>query len=101
MIAIGLYGVVAKKNILKILISLGLMETGVNTLIIAMGYVPGGTAPILDGSYPSYVDPVPQALVLTAIVIGVSVTALALAVSIGYFNKKGSLELDGSGEVDE
>ncbi len=97
LIAIGLYGVMSKKNILKIILSMGIIETGVNILIVAMGYLPGGTAPIENGNYPIYVDPLPQALVLTAIVIGVSVTALALAIAIGYYRKTGTVELDKEG----
>ena len=97
LISIGLYGVMSKKNILKIILSLGLMDTGVNVLIVAMGYLPGGTAPIENGNYKVYVDPVPQALVLTAIVIGVSVTALALTIAINYYRKTGTLELDKEG----
>ncbi len=97
LIAIGLYGVMSKKNILKIILSLGLLDTGVNILIVAMGYIPGGTAPIENGNYSLYMDPVPQALVLTAIVIGVSVTALALAVAMGYYKKTGTIELDKEG----
>ena len=97
LIAIGLYGVMSKKNILKIILSVGLMDTGVNVLIVAMGYLPGGTAPIENGNYSLFVDPVPQALVLTAIVIGVSVTALSLAVAMGYYRKTGTIELDKEG----
>ncbi|NPA75438.1 MAG: cation:proton antiporter subunit C [Euryarchaeota archaeon] len=97
LIAIGLYAVMSKKNILKIILAADIVETGVNILIVAMGYLPGGTAPIENGNYPLYVDPVPQALVLTAIVIGVSVTALALAVAMGYYRKTGTIELDKEG----
>ncbi len=97
LLSIGLYGVMSKRNMLKIIISLGLVDTGVNVLIVAMGYLPGGTAPIENGNYALYVDPVPQALVLTAIVIGVSVMALALAVAMGYYRKTGTLELDKEG----
>ncbi len=97
LISIGLYGTMSKKNILKIILSLSLMDTGVNVLIVAMGYLPGGTAPIENGNYSVYVDPVPQALVLTAIVIGVSVTALALTIAIKYYKKAGTLELEKEG----
>ncbi len=97
LISIGLYGVMTKKNMLKIILSIGLIDTGVNVLIVAMGYLPGGTAPIENGNYAVYVDPVPQALVLTAIVIGVSVMALALAIAMGYYRKTGTLELDKEG----
>ena len=95
LLSIGLYGVIAKKNLLKIFISLSIMETGVNLLLITIGYVPGGTAPIENGNFAKYVDPLPQALVLTAIVIGVSVTALALSLLISYYSKTKSLEYKG------
>ncbi|MCD6512032.1 MAG: cation:proton antiporter subunit C [Thermoplasmata archaeon] len=88
----GLYGVITKKNLMKVFISLSIMETGVNLLLITIGYIPGGTAPIENGNFAKYVDPVPQALVLTAIVIGVSVTALALSLLIMYHSKAGTLE---------
>ncbi|HHH78282.1 MAG TPA: cation:proton antiporter [Thermoplasmatales archaeon] len=92
LISIGLYGVMSKKNLMKIFIALSLMETGVNLMLITVGYVPGGTAPIENGNFAKYVDPLPQALVLTAIVIGVSVTALALTMLIWYHSKTGTLE---------
>jgi len=73
---IGLYMVLTNKNLIKILMGLTLMEGAVNLFIITVGYVDGGTAPIFsDGltSTGTFVDPITQALVLTAIVIGVSV----------------------------
>ncbi len=97
LIGIGVYGIMGKKNILKIILATDIVETGVNIIIVAMGYVPGGTAPIENGNYPLYMDPVPQALVLTAIVIGVSVTALALVVAMNYYRKTGTIELDREG----
>jgi len=95
LLSIGLYGVVSKRNLMKIFISLSIMETGVNLLLITIGYVPEGTAPIENANFTKYVDPLPQALVLTAIVIGLSVTALAIAMLISYYEKKGSLEYKG------
>ena len=95
LISLGLYGVMAKKNLMKVFIALSLMETGVNLLLIAIGYISGGTAPIEDGNFAIYVDPLPQALVLTAIVIGLSVTALALTLLIRYYSKTGTLEYKG------
>ncbi|MCD6276372.1 MAG: NADH-quinone oxidoreductase subunit K [Thermoplasmata archaeon] len=94
LIVIGIYIVIAKKNLIKIIIGLDMMDTGVNLLLISIGYVKGGTAPIENGNYTLYVDPIPQALVLTAIVIGVSVMALALSIVIGLYKNTGSLELD-------
>lgn len=101
LIAMGLYIVIAKKNLIKIIIGLDMMDTGVNLLLIAIGYVTGGTAPIENANYPKYVDPVPQALVLTAIVIGVSVMALALSIVIGLYRKTGTLEIDEMKGVEE
>jgi len=94
LIALGLYIVIAKKNLIKIIIGLDMMDTGVNLLLISIGYVKGGTAPIENGNYPLYVDPIPQALVLTAIVIGVSVMALALSIVIGLYRNTGTIEID-------
>ncbi|AGB04543.1 multisubunit Na+/H+ antiporter, MnhC subunit [Aciduliprofundum sp. MAR08-339] len=93
LIAIGIYIVIAKRNLIKIIIGLDIMDTGVNLLLISVGYVKGGTAPIENVPGP-YVDPVPQALVLTAIVIGVSVMALALSIAIGIYKNTGTMELD-------
>lgn len=97
LISIGLYGIMSKRNLLKLLISVDIMEIGVNLLIVTVGYLPGGTAPIMDGNYSTYVDPLPQALVLTAIVIGVSVLALGITLTIRHYRRFGTLEMDEGG----
>jgi multicomponent Na+:H+ antiporter subunit C len=86
---IGLYGVVAKRNLIKIVIGLAIMEYSVNLFLIIVGYVKGGTAPILSRNLVNkiFVDPLPQAMVLTAIVIGLATTALLLAISIRLYKK--------------
>ncbi|ASJ16926.1 cation:proton antiporter [Thermococcus chitonophagus] len=96
LILIGLYAVLVKKNLLKILVGLSIMETGVNLLLISIGYISGKSAPILsEGITPSQaVDPIPQALVLTAIVIGVATTAMALSVAIILYEKYGTLNIE-------
>ncbi|WP_010477876.1 NADH-quinone oxidoreductase subunit K [Thermococcus zilligii] len=96
LILIGLYAVLVKKNLLKILVGLSIMETGVNLLLISIGYVSGRSAPILsEGIGPNQaVDPIPQALVLTAIVIGVATTAMALSAAIILYEKYGTLNVD-------
>ncbi len=84
LILTGLYGALTKRNILRIIVSFTVANTGVNLIIVAVGYMPGRTAPILDEAIPvadaaaRIIDPLPQALVLTAIVIGVGITALML-----------------------
>jgi multicomponent Na+:H+ antiporter subunit C len=96
LILIGLYAILTKRNLLKILVGLSIMETGVNLLLISVGYVRNATAPILsDYATPTnVVDPIPQALVLTAIVIGVATTALALSVAINVYERYNTLDIE-------
>lgn len=101
LIMLGLFGVLTNRNIIKIIISLNVFEIGVNIFIISIGYVHDGVAPILTGSIVStalgFVDPLPSALVLTAIVIGVGTTALALALAKQIHNRYGTYDLDEMG----
>ena len=96
LILIGLYIVLVKSNLIKVIIGIGIIDTGVNLFLIAVGYIHGGTAPIFSAAAEEptkMVDPVPQALVLTAIVIGVSVLALALSLAIRLYGHYGTLDL--------
>ncbi|WP_297466608.1 NADH-quinone oxidoreductase subunit K [Thermococcus sp.] len=96
LVLIGLYAILVKKNILKMLIGLSIMETGVNLLLVSIGYIYGRSAPILsEGIGPNQaVDPIPQALVLTAIVIGVATTAMALSAVIVLYRHYGTLNIE-------
>jgi len=97
----GLYGLFTNRNVIKMIISLNIMEIGLNIFIISIGFVYDGVAPIITSTGEVgliYVDPLPQALVLTAIVIGVGTTALALAVAKSIHSKHKTFELD---EVEE
>lgn len=89
LILIGLYAVLAKKNLLKIVIGLSIIDGGLHLLFVAIGYIKNGTAPIFSpealDKASQMVDPVPQALVLTAIVIGFAVTAVALSLVIRLY----------------
>jgi len=96
LILIGLYMVLAKTNLIKIILGLSFLDTGTHVLLIAIGYVRGRTAPIFSKGMAEttpVVDPVPQALVLTAIVIGVGVIALALALAIRVYRHYGTLDV--------
>lgn len=87
---IGLYGVITRRNIIKIIIGLSIMEYSLNLFFILIGYVRTGEIPIIDISQPMpkiIVDPLPQAIVLTSIVIGLATTALLLAVAIRLYKK--------------
>jgi multicomponent Na+:H+ antiporter subunit C len=92
---VGLYGVIAKRNIVKIIIGLSVVEYAVNMLFVLFGYRMNGSAPILDKvqQIQNMVDPLPQALVLTAIVIGLATTALLAAVAIKIHEKYGTFDV--------
>ena len=102
LIVLGLYGLLTKRNVIKIIISLTVLEIGLNIFIISVGYVKDGVAPIFSAvaltNSVNFVDPLPQALVLTAIVIGVGTTALGLALAKNMYQKYGTFELDEMGE---
>ena len=95
---IGLYGLLTNRNVIKIILSLNVLEIGLNIFIISVGFTKGGIAPILTSQYANngllFVDPLPQALVLTAIVIGVGTTALGLALAKNIYAKYGTFDLD-------
>ena len=96
LIFIGLFTMLVKHNLIKVIIGLSILETGVNLFLISVGYISKGTAPIFSNSLVEaqrMVDPVPQALVLTAIVIGVAVLALALSLVIRLYHHYGVLDL--------
>ncbi|MCX7950757.1 MAG: sodium:proton antiporter [Clostridiales bacterium] len=98
LIVMGLYTIVMKKNLMKIVIGMGLLDYGINLLLISIGFKAGGTAPIFTiGELKSdsfFVDPVPQALTLTSIVIGACVTALALSLVVMINKHYGTLDTD-------
>ena len=99
LVLIGIWGILTQKNIIKIVIGFSVFDTGLHAIMVGIGYVKGRTAPILDGAVSpgnaltSIVDPVPQALVLTAIVIGLGVTALMLAYVVRLFDHRKSLNV--------
>ncbi len=92
---IGLYAVIAKGNLIKKFMGLNIMETAVFAFIVALGVVDGGDAPIMGaGATPPFVNPLPQSLILTGIVVAVSTTALALSLIIRIWHQCGTIEAD-------
>lgn len=89
LILIGLYAVVAKRNIIKIIIGFSLIEYGVNLFFALIGFKRDALPPIITDvrMTRNFVDPVPQALVLTSIVIGLATTALMLALAMRIYEK--------------
>ncbi len=96
LIALGLYTIVTKHNLVKTVIGLSIADYGANLLLISIGFNPGGTAPIYTWTElnPSsfFVDPIPQALTLTSIVIGACVTAMSLALVIKLEEQYGTTD---------
>ena len=103
---IGLYCAVVKKNMVKIVIGIMVMEYAVNLFLIMLGYYYGGVAPIIDksnidmetgqiaaGFLSSSVDPLPQALVLTSIVISLGSLALMISICVRIYEKYGTFDI--------
>lgn len=100
LIVVGLWGMITQKNLIKIVIGFSLFDTGLNIVIVSLSYVKNSTAPIIDKAVDvsqaasKIADPVPQALVLTSIVIGLGVTALMLAYVLRLYREKKSLDIN-------
>jgi multicomponent Na+:H+ antiporter subunit C len=90
---IGFYAVIAKSNLVKKAIGLGLFQTGIFLFYISIGKVQGGTAPVkalADDAV--YSNPLPHALILTAIVVSVSTLAVAMAIIVNIREKYGTID---------
>jgi multicomponent Na+:H+ antiporter subunit C len=94
MFLVGLWGLVAKRHLIKKIFGLSILNAAVVILFVLEGTGPGDSAPIMESGVSNIVDPIPQALMLTAIVIGVCVTALALAMAYRLHKATGSYDID-------
>ncbi len=90
----GLFIVIARGNLVKKLIGLGIFQTSVYLLYVAPGKLIGGTAPIIDPAFKVYSNPLPHVLILTAIVVGVATLALGLALVVRIRESYGTIEED-------
>lgn len=92
---VGLYGLVRKRNIIKIIIGLGIIEYAVNLFLILIGYRMHGRAPILsqDQEILTMVDPLVQAMVLTTIVIGLAIMMVVVALAVRIYEKYGTFDI--------
>ncbi len=94
---IGFVTLLFQRNLIRKIIGLNIMDTGLFLFLASMGYVEGRKAPIVtDGitSMEAYINPVPAGLVLTGIVVSVSVTAVMLALSVRLYKRFHTLDLD-------
>ena len=91
---VGLYGLLTQKNAVKLVICFNIMETAALIFLIALGYREGASIPIIHPERGHYVDPLPHALALTAIVIGASLTAIMLAHIARIYQQYKTLNVD-------
>ena len=97
---LGLYCLLLKRNLIKLIIGLTVLTDGIHLFLISLGYRSGGTAAIVSGEMfsdlPGFaaraVDPIPQALVLTSIVINICILALALSLAVYAYRHYGTLD---------
>jgi multisubunit Na+/H+ antiporter MnhC subunit len=97
---IGIWGIISQRNIIKMIISFSILDTGIHLILVSIGYIRNRTAPIIGegvtgaNATNKITDPVPQALVLTAIVIGVGITALLLSYALKLYRQNKTLEIN-------
>ena len=97
---IGLYGALTNRNILRIIVAFTIFHAGINLVIVALAYIRGRVAPIIDKTTglenlsEQFVDPIPHAVVLTSIVIGVGVTGVMLTFALRMFKVRHSLDIN-------
>jgi multicomponent Na+:H+ antiporter subunit C len=95
---VGLYGLFAKRHVVQKILGLAITEYAVNLFLVAIGYRDGGRPPILvpgedaQAFAAGSVDPLPQALVLTSIVIGLGVVMLLVAIALRLHQRFGTLD---------
>lgn len=96
LLMMGLYVIISRENLVKKLIGLSIFQSAVFLLYISMDKVEGGTAPILRADLEDqlYSNPLPQVLILTAIVVGIATLALGLAIAVRIHEEYGTVEED-------
>ena len=99
LLLIGVYAIIAKKNLVKIVIGLFIIEYATNLMLILIGYRNGGIAPIVTNAQKAveqvakFVDPLPQALIVTSIVISLGTSAMVIALCLRLYEKYGTFDI--------
>ena len=94
---IGLFGLLTRKHIIKIFISIAIMESSLFLLFIGLTFEKNSIAPIIDKTHLDISmmnDPIPHAMILTAIVIAMAVLALGVSFAIEYYKLTGKTDID-------
>jgi multicomponent Na+:H+ antiporter subunit C len=97
----GFYVVIAQGNLIKKIVGLNIFQTSVFVFYISLAKLEGGTAPVYLEGVTAYTNPLPHVLILTAIVVGVALTAMGLALAVRVYEAYGSLEEDEINAQDE
>jgi len=92
LLGIGVYMLVESTNLIKKVIGMNIFQTGIFLFFITAAYVEGGAAPVVHEGGGPYVSPLPHVLILTAIVVGVALTAVALALVVRIYDEYGTLD---------
>ncbi len=94
LLGIGTYMLIENSNLVKKVIGMNVFQTGIFLFFITSAYVEGGAPPVVEhgGHGSTYVSPLPHVLILTAIVVGVSLTAVALALVVRIYAEYGTLD---------
>jgi multicomponent Na+:H+ antiporter subunit C len=90
----GFYTVISRGNLIKKIAGINIFQTSVFLMYISIGYVSEGTPPIIAEGFTKYSNPLPHVMILTAIVVGVSTTALGLALVVRIKEAYGTIEED-------
>jgi len=99
LLGIGIYAIACKKNLIKVIIGVIVIDYAVNLFLLLQGYRTGGAAPILSegeavADFARHsMDPLPQAMILTSIVIGLGVVALMVSMALRIHEKYGTFDL--------
>ena len=99
LLAVGIYAMIAKKNVIKIILGLMIAEYAVNLLLVTVGYRRGGGVPILDASQTPQqfaagsVDPLAQAVVLISMITSLSVLLVSVALAVRIYQKYGTFDI--------
>lgn len=94
LLLIGLYAMIARRNLIKKIMGLNILSTSVFLYLISVGYKEGGAPPIRVEEVAVYVNPLPHALVLTGIVVALALTSFALVLTIKIYREYGTLDSD-------
>lgn len=93
LLGVGMYMLIESENLIKKVIGMNIFQTGIFLFFVTSGFVTNGNPPLLSEPGP-YVSPLPHVLILTAIVVGVGLTAVALALLVRIYAEYGTLDED-------